>query len=224
MSSLAKLCVAGCWCVVATASALGIAHSAGLDVPLNVTGEQPAAQEAPVVKRTTSRTGNPLWRIPVEQLSATRERPIFSPSRRPPPTIAAEHDIVVPPAIQEPPSQEPPQLSLVGTVVNGDHGLAVFLEPSSTTPLRIRSGGEYQGWTLRLVQARSITLQKGENIAVLSLTSSATQPPLPVGTSIAQMPLTQTAPPLAEAGPPYLSPESRTLRMHQRQRSGRRQL
>src|SRR5262249_27227957 len=34
-------------------------------------------------------SGNPLWAIPLTQLSATPERPIFSPSPRPPPPAAA---------------------------------------------------------------------------------------------------------------------------------------
>src|SRR5450631_3845625 len=35
-------------------------------------------------------TGNPLWGVPLQSLSATRERPIFLPSRRPPaPAVAA---------------------------------------------------------------------------------------------------------------------------------------
>src|SRR5262249_52823969 len=33
-------------------------------------------------------TGNPLWALPLKQLSMTRERPVFSPSRRPPPPPA----------------------------------------------------------------------------------------------------------------------------------------
>src|SRR5262245_28391744 len=33
--------------------------------------------------------GNPLWAIPLELLSASRERPIFLPSRRPPAPIVA---------------------------------------------------------------------------------------------------------------------------------------
>src|SRR5262245_27099301 len=33
----------------------------------------------------TSRGGNPLWTIPLRALAATRDRPLFSASRRPPP-------------------------------------------------------------------------------------------------------------------------------------------
>nr|WP_315813769.1 hypothetical protein [Bradyrhizobium sp. SZCCHNR2028] len=165
-----------------------------------------------------------MWGIPLEQLSATRERPLFSPSRRPPPTDVPPPAVVAAPVVQEPSVPERPQLALVGTVVNGDRGLAVFVDTSSKTPLRIRTGADYRGWTLRLVEARSVTLQRGEDVTVLTLLPTPAQPTNSANESFAQMPSTPTAPPLAQAGSPFLSPESRLLRMHQRQRSGRRQL
>ncbi|WP_315775885.1 MULTISPECIES: hypothetical protein [unclassified Bradyrhizobium] len=226
MSSLAKLCMIGCCSVLAVGSAFGIAHSTGLDVSEAVSAEQPSgsAQASSIAQRPPSRTGNPLWGIPLEQLSATRERPLFSPSRRPPPTDVPPPAVVAAPVVQEPSVPERPQLALVGTVVNGDRGLAVFVDTSSKTPLRIRTGADYRGWTLRLVEARSVTLQRGEDVTVLTLLPTPAQPTNSANESFAQMPSTPTAPPLAQAGPPFLSPESRLLRMHQRQRSGRRQL
>src|SRR3954467_6929548 len=56
--------------------------------------------------------GNPLWGISLNALTATRERPIFSPSRRPPaPTPPAL--VVAAPLLPLPPSspgQLPPNL------------------------------------------------------------------------------------------------------------------
>ena len=46
----------------------------------------------------TPRAGNPLWAIPLSALSATRDRPLFSTSRRPP--------IVAVPIVAPPPKQE----------------------------------------------------------------------------------------------------------------------
>ncbi|WP_240535680.1 hypothetical protein [Bradyrhizobium sp. STM 3809] len=199
--------------------------AAGLDAIGPQGAEQPpvSAQEAPVARRNEPRSGNPLWTIPLDQLSATRERPIFSPSRRPPPIEAPPPAIADAPVVPEPSPPERPQLTLVGTVVNGDRGLAIFLDPGSSTPLRIRAGADYQGWTLRRVEARSVTLQKGDDVAVLNFASPSGAVANPVATTVAEVPSTQTAPPLAQAGPPFLSAESRLLRMHQRQRSGRRQ-
>jgi hypothetical protein len=44
--------------------------------------------------------GNPLWALPLKQLSITRERPIFSPSRRPPPPATPTY--VAPVAVRTP--------------------------------------------------------------------------------------------------------------------------
>jgi len=226
MRSLAKLCIAGSCCVLATASALGIAKPQGLDTPGSVAAD-PArgASGAPPAK---SRQGNPLWDIPLEQLSATRDRPIFSPSRRAPAPAAETPAVATAPAVPEPTPPERPQLSLVGTVMNGVDGVAIFLDQSSKTPLRLRIGSDYQGWTLRQVEARSATLQNGQDVAVFSFappsSQPTSQPTSSAGASIAQMPATPTAPPLAQAGPPYLSPESSMLRMPARHRSARRQL
>src|SRR5215831_17659551 len=53
----------------------------------------PASEQLVPVRTSPGPTtrGNPLWAVPLADLSATRERPIFSPSRRPParPAVAA---------------------------------------------------------------------------------------------------------------------------------------
>ena len=48
---------------------------------------QRASPRAPpaAARERPAPSGNPLWTLPLKQLSITRERPIFSPSRRPPP-------------------------------------------------------------------------------------------------------------------------------------------
>src|SRR5262245_45248029 len=74
--------------------------------PVRIDGDRPAANDQ-------FRGGNPLWAISLKGLSATHERPIFSPSRRPPPSAVAVTSYVQPAKPQEP---ERPQLSLVGTV------------------------------------------------------------------------------------------------------------
>src|SRR3984957_1503460 len=73
-------------------------------------------------------SANPLWAIPLTQLSTTRDRPIFSPSRRPPPAaVAAESPIVKAPVVRKRES-EVPQLALVGTIASNEQGFGIFLE------------------------------------------------------------------------------------------------
>ena len=123
--------------------------------------------EAPVVPARTP-SANPLWGVPLNQLSGTRDRPIFSPSRRPPPAaVAAEASLVKPPPRKK--EIEPPPLSLVGTIASDDEGFGIFLDQSTKTALRLKVGEDYQGWKLRAIRGREVTVEKDERAAVLTL-------------------------------------------------------
>jgi hypothetical protein len=129
-----------------------------------------AARSAdPAVESSTP--GNPLWALALKQLSTTRERPIFSPSRRPPPPATPTY--VAPVAIrqpQKPAEPERPAVSLLGTVIGEGDRLGVFIESATGTMVRMRVGEDHQGWVLRLIKAREVTLVKDhELVAVLEL-------------------------------------------------------
>jgi general secretion pathway protein N len=114
-------------------------------------------------------SANPLWGIPLTQLSNTRERPVFSPSRRPPPMAVAEpvvHRQPPPPRKKE---VEPPQLSLVGTIAGDDEGFGIFLDQSNNAALRLKVGEDFQGWRLSAIRGREVTMEKDEQGAVLTL-------------------------------------------------------
>jgi hypothetical protein len=126
-----------------------------------------APPTGPAPERVLS--ANPLWAIPLAQLSATRERPIFSPSRRPPPAaIAAEPTIVRAPTVRKK-EPETPQLALVGTIASGEEGFGIFLDQSTKGALRLRVGEDYQGWKLRAIRGREVTMEKDQQAAVLTL-------------------------------------------------------
>jgi hypothetical protein len=125
-------------------------------------GALPPSQRVGAQLNTTpsASAGNPLWELPLERLTVTRERPIFSPSRRPPPP---PQTYVAPVAIRQPakpPEPERPDMSLVGTVIGTDVQIGVFLEKATNKVVRLRVGDEHQGWVLRLVKAREVTLVK----------------------------------------------------------------
>jgi general secretion pathway protein N len=125
-------------------------------------GATPAASSRPL-------SANPLWSVPLSRLTVTRDRPIFSPSRRPPPPAVAAAPA---PVRLPPPSKteiEPPRLSLVGTIISGDERFGIFLDQSTNAALRLRVGDNFQGWTLRAIQGRDVTMEKGERAAVLAL-------------------------------------------------------
>jgi hypothetical protein len=121
--------------------------------------------------------GNPLWRIRLEELLVTRERPIFSPSRRPPPIAAPVHAVVAP----QKPKPETPLLTLVGTVVGDEDAIAVLLDETTKNPLRLRTGEEHDGWVLQSVHARDVLFQKGQKTEMLAL-------PQPAGDKMAAIP------------------------------------
>jgi hypothetical protein len=103
--------------------------------------------------------GNPLWELPLERFSMTRERPVFLPSRRQPgpPTFVAPVTVRRP---EKPPEPERPAVSLIGTVVGADVQIGIFQEQATHNVVRLRPGEEHQGWLLRLLKAREATLAK----------------------------------------------------------------
>jgi hypothetical protein len=224
MSCISRVCAIGCFWLVAAAPAFGGGDAADIDTSDTGSAAEvrpqalPPAQEAPIAQTGRARSGNPLWEIPLEHLSATRDRPIFSPSRRPRAIADAPSTAVAGPPVQAPRLPERPQLSLVGTILNGDDGFAIFLDQTTRVPLRLKMGAEHQGWMLRQIAARSVTLQKGEDVAVLVFPEPANEPtPAAAAAGVAKTWPDQPAPSpppasTAQATPPYLSPESNALR------------
>ena len=166
----------------------------GGEPPSQWVGARSSAEEPPAP------AGNPLWALPFERLSITRERPIFSPSRRPPPPPPT---YVAPVAVRQPAKPlepERPAVSLIGTVIGTDVRIGIFLEKATQNVVRLRLGEEHQGWVLRLVKAREVTLVKDvEQTLVLGPPSGEapavrgpTVPPL-VPNSIGTIPVVNTA-------------------------------
>lgn len=122
---------------------------------------------APAAEPVRTLSANPLWAIPLTQLSGTRDRPIFSPSRRPPPVAAAEPVVVRPPPRKK--EIEPPPLSLVGTIASDEESFGIFIDQSTKAALRLKAGEDYQGWKLKMIRGREVTMEKDQQGAVLTL-------------------------------------------------------
>jgi len=125
------------------------------------------------------RTGNPLWAIPLSSLSATRERPIFSPSRRPPaPPPAAPVVVAAPPPPPAPVEPAHPSLSLIGTIVGDADHIGIFLDQATRNVIRLKVRQEHGGWVLVAVQERQVTFERGARLSTLTLpTRGGTQTP-----------------------------------------------
>jgi general secretion pathway protein N len=120
--------------------------------------------------------GNPLWAVPLTSLNATRERPIFLPSRRAPaPAVAAPPPRPEP--VRPPPPAEPdrPRLALVGAVVGDAEAVAIFVDQATRGIVRLRTGEDYAGWILRSVKGREATLEKGRERVLLALPAPGEQ-------------------------------------------------
>jgi general secretion pathway protein N len=124
---------------------------------------------------------NPLWSLPLNSLSVTRERPIFSPSRRPPPPVIAAPYVppMSPPRPSKPPEPDHPLLTLVGTLAGDNQGVGIFIKESDKTTLRLRTGEVHEGWMLRSIRGGKAIFEKGDRTATLVLP--------PIG-SVAQAP------------------------------------
>lgn len=114
-------------------------------------------------------TGNPLWAISLKELSATRKRPIFSPTRR----LLAVAVATAPNGrpVQPGKSAEPerPLLLLVGTIASNKESFGIFLDRSANAALRLKTGEQHKGWILREVRNRETILEKGDQTATLAL-------------------------------------------------------
>ncbi len=124
---------------------------------------------APVRARPVPPSDNPLWAIPLSELSATGERPIFSPSRRRPAPAVFEVAAAQPPKLVSALEPTRPPLVLVGTIIGASRQIGVFLEETTKEMVRLTAGESHGGWILRSADNRSAQFEKGERAANLML-------------------------------------------------------
>jgi hypothetical protein len=114
---------------------------------------------------------NPLATHAIEQLSATRERPLFSPARRPPDPPPAP----VVQRIEPTPPPPAPSVVLVGTVTEADGARAIVR--SGTATIRLRMGDEIGGWKVTEIETRRLVLSLDDRSAAFTLFGG--EPPKP---------------------------------------------
>jgi len=109
---------------------------------------------------------NPVLAFPIEQLSATRDRPLFSLSRRPKPPAPPPTAPVLP---QQAAIVERPQLILIGTAISDTEKTAIFMNKSSRTVARAHQGETILGWRLLSVDHTMAILEKGNETMTIDL-------------------------------------------------------
>jgi hypothetical protein len=193
LSALGAFCGAGV--ALGQAPSQGLRGGEPLSDPHAIAIGPAEAQNATSVERQGKSSnrpevghGNPLWAIPLESLRNTRERPLFSASRRPPPPVVAEAPRVSDPAPAQPAAPEKPQITLVGVVHGLGVQMGVFVDETDKSVVRLRVGQSVRGWTLHDVDPRATTLKKAEEQVKLELPgrdteTAATTSPAPEDTA-----------------------------------------
>ena len=161
-----------------TSSGVDDASNPGIDNPgLDVTRRaMPPPDVAAKPTEAPTVVANPLWAIPLSALTATRTRPLFTSSRRPPAPVVASVPVAAP-RPPPPPAAVPqhPNLTLVGTVAGENEGIAVFIDPATRDTVRLRTGEGYSVWVVQSVERSAATLQKGQQTETLALPRPAAQ-------------------------------------------------
>jgi hypothetical protein len=112
-----------------------------------------SAKEARVETASPPGVINPLAAPSLDRLSATREHPLFTPSRRaapPPPPVASTAPVEA--------VAGPPRIALVGVVIGVEGPRAVINDMALNKIVRVRIGDEIDGWKVREIDERLLVL------------------------------------------------------------------
>lgn len=107
---------------------------------------------------------NPLAAPSLDRLSATRERPLFTPSRRappPPPPVASAAPVES--------AGSPPSISLLGVIIAVEGPRAVINDLTRNKIVRVRIGDEIDGWKVRQIDERLLVLWRDGRSASFKL-------------------------------------------------------
>ena len=140
-------------------------------------GQAARAQEGEAAAPVAS--PNPLSGLDIEALSATRTLPLFTPSRSVPVVeeyVEPEPEPVAMPVVEEA-QPVPPALRLVGVIRTTSEEVALFSDENTGEIRRIRPEEDYEGWTLRIVDGRTVEFRNEDLRHTLSMFEPGSNPP-----------------------------------------------
>jgi hypothetical protein len=121
-----------------------------------------AVQAAAEEKAPAAGLAGALPGLKLEDLSATRERPLFAPDRRAAPPAPQP---ITAPVVSAPEKEEvqevTPRLSLRGIIRQGTATLIVLEDTASSTSIVVRSGDSYGRWRVSAESDNSVKLADG---------------------------------------------------------------
>ena len=103
----------------------------------------------------------------LKSLEATRSRPLFSPSRRPPPPPQLPDSAVTGSNIPLP--LPPPRVELTGVIFGSDQQTAILKRPDDPKPESVHLGADVEGWKVTLITPRSIVLTRADKSLEIQL-------------------------------------------------------
>ena len=123
------------------------------------------AADAPhgVPDRQNGAPDSPLAALSLDRLQATRDRPLFAPSRRPPPQPIVQQMAVPVPQLP------PPNMVLYGIVADHTGARAVVRSGGSAKPIRARLGDEIEGWKIIRIEPRRMVLSHDDRLVTFAL-------------------------------------------------------
>jgi hypothetical protein len=133
-------------------------------------------QPRPAAAAPPEPRGNPLWAIPLKDFIFTRDRPLFSPSRRPATAPVAYVAPSKPVVVMRPVEPELPKLTLIGVILSEKDGIGIFVDGATREVIRLRKNEGHGGWILRTLQGRQATLEKAASTAVLVIPPPGGEP------------------------------------------------
>lgn len=193
----------------AASAATAAFDDAGIGAPIKRPLAEPTTLAPnPYDPKVAAPRANPLWSIPLSSLSYTRERPLFSPSRRPPAAAVTAGPPSAAPPPPRPAEPDRPPLTLVGTIVGTTQSIGVFIDQATKAVVRLRPGEAHASWTLRAIAGREVILQKDREETTLALPAPgatrqlATTAPGPAPSQPASIAVLPAAAPADGATPP----------------------
>ena len=109
-----------------------------------------AGVETPPLAALSAQTSFTM--APIADFSAVLERPLFSPTRRPP----------VEGAVADAAPEAELQVTLMGVIISSEEQIAIIRPKDASRFERLSVGDSFQGWTLDSIEPSRVTFRRGD--------------------------------------------------------------
>jgi hypothetical protein len=152
------------------------ASCGGAAAQIDILSKPPAVQAAPAAKPGSADTGQGDSSLPaLDDLTETRERPLFSSTRRPP-------DVEPAPQAATPITEGASMpFELVGIALGADVSAAIFRNTDSKEETRVAKGAKIGSWNVEEISERAVVLRGNDKRVRMRLFNEANAPGIQVG-------------------------------------------